>query len=51
MTKEMVIAAWGKPYRKSEIKRKDKIFETWSFSGNRYVEIQEGKVVNVRIYN
>ncbi len=51
MTKEMVTAAWGDPYRKSEIKRKDKIFETWSYSDNRYVEIHDGKVVNVRIYN
>lgn len=51
MTKEMVIAAWGEPYRKSEVKKEDKLLETWSFSGNRYVEILNGKVVNIRIYD
>lgn len=51
MTKEMVIAAWDEPYRKSEYKKQDKLFESWSFSGNRYVEILEGKVVSVRSYN
>lgn len=51
MSREMVTAAWGNPYHKSEIKREDKTIETWSFSNNRYVEIQDSKVVNVRIYN
>lgn len=50
MTKKMVLAAWGEPYRKSEVKREGKVLETWSFSNNRYVEILNGKVVNVRIY-
>ncbi len=51
MSKDMVTVAWGEPYRRSEIKREDKTIETWSFSHNRYVEILDGKVVNVRIYN
>lgn len=51
MTKEMVIAAWGEPYRKSETKKEDKVLETWSFSNRRYVEILDGKVVNIRVYN
>lgn len=50
MTKEMVIAAWGEPYRKTEIKKKDGTLETWSFSNNRYVELLNGKVLNVRVY-
>lgn len=50
MTKEMVIAAWGEPYRKSEIKREKSVLESWSFSDNRYVEILDGKVTNVRVY-
>ncbi|MDE6174882.1 MAG: hypothetical protein K2F88_04885 [Duncaniella sp.] len=50
MTKEMVITAWGEPYRKSEFQTNDKLTESWSFSDNRYVEIQDGKVTNVRIY-
>ncbi len=50
MTKEMVIVAWGEPYRKSEMKREDKSLETWSFSHNRYVDFQDGKAINVRIY-
>lgn len=49
MTKEMVTTAWGEPYRKSEMKEGDKILETWSFSGSRYVEILDGKVVNIRM--
>lgn len=51
MTKEMVIAAWGEPYRKSEIKKEDKMFETWSFPDKHYIDFQDGKVFNVRIYN
>lgn len=50
MTKEMVIAAWGEPYRKSEVKKEEGTLESWSFSDNRYVEILDGKVVNVRVY-
>lgn len=50
MTKEMVIAAWGEPYRKTEIKKKDRTLETWSFSNSRHVELLNGKVLNVRAY-
>lgn len=50
MTREMVIAAWGEPYRKTEIKRQDGTLETWRFSDNRYVELLDGKVLNVRVY-
>lgn len=48
MTKEMVVAAWGEPYRKSTSTVKDKSTEWWSFSDNRYVELQNGKVTNYR---
>lgn len=47
MTKEMVVTAWGEPYRKSKIKKEDEVLEIWSFSGSRYVEILNGKVVNI----
>lgn len=47
MTKEMVVAAWGEPYHKSEVKTEDKVRESWSFSDRRYVNILNGKVVNV----
>lgn len=47
MTKEMVVAAWGEPYHKSEVKTDDKVRESWSFSDRRYVNILNGKVVNV----
>lgn len=50
MTCEMVIAAWGEPYRKTEIKWQDGTLETWRFSDNRYVELLDGKVLNVRVY-
>ncbi len=50
MTREMVIAAWGEPYRKTEIKWQDGTLETWRFSDNRYVELLDGKVLNVRVY-
>lgn len=50
MTCEMVIAAWGEPYRMTEIKRQDGTLETWRFSDNRYVELLDGKVLNVRVY-
>lgn len=50
MTKEMVITAWGEPYRKTEIKKKDGTLETWGFSNNRYVELLNGEVLNVRVY-
>lgn len=50
MTGKMVIAAWGEPYRKSEVKQDGKTLETWSFSDNRYVELLDGKVWNVRTY-
>ena len=50
MTREMVIAAWGEPYRMTEIKRQDGTLETWRFSDNRYVELLDGKVLNVRVY-
>lgn len=50
MTKEMVVVAWGEPYRKSEIKKENGTLETWSFSDNRYVELLNGKVLNVRVY-
>ena len=50
MTKEMVVVAWGEPYRKSEIKKENGTLETWSFSDNRYVELFNGKVLNVRVY-
>lgn len=50
MTKEMVIAAWGEPYRKTEVKREKSTLESWSFSDNHYVELLDGKVVNLRIY-
>lgn len=50
MTKEMIIAAWGEPYRKTEIKKKDRTLETWSFSNSRHVELLNGKVLNVRAY-
>lgn len=50
MTREMVIAAWGEPYRKTEIKRQDGTLETWRFSDNRYVELLDWKVLNVRVY-
>lgn len=50
MTGEMVIAAWGKPYRKSETKAQGKTFETWSFSGNRYVRLTDGVVTSLNIY-
>ena len=50
MTREMVIAAWGEPYRKTEIKRQDGTLETWRFSDNRYVELLDGKALNVRVY-
>lgn len=48
MTKEMLIAAWGEPYHKSTSTVKDKSTEWWSFSDNRYVELQNGKVTNCR---
>ena len=50
MTKEMVVVAWGEPYRKSEIKKENGTLDTWSFSDNRYVELLNGKVLNVRVY-
>lgn len=50
MTCEMVIAAWGEPYRKTEIKWQDGTLETWRFLDNRYVELLDGKVLNVRVY-
>lgn len=50
MTKEMVVAAWGEPYRKREIKKEEGTLETWIFSDNRYVELLNGKVLNVRVY-
>lgn len=51
MTKEMVIAAWGEPYRKTEEKRNGKRFDSWSFPRNRYVDFQDDKVMNVRVYD
>lgn len=50
MTKDMVIAAWGEPFRKSEMKKDGKTLETWYFSDNRYVYMIDGKVVNVSAY-
>lgn len=50
MTREMVITAWGEPYRKSEVRNGGRIVETWYFSDNRYVELLDGKVKNIRIY-
>ena len=38
MTREMVIAAWGEPYHKSEVKKEGRTLETLRFSDNRYVE-------------
>ena len=34
----------------SEIKKENGTLETWSFSDNRYVELFNGKVLNVRVY-
>ena len=50
MTGEMIIAAWGEPYHKSEVKQDGKTLETWRFSENRYVELLDGKVWNVQVY-
>ena len=50
MTREMVIAAWGEPYHKSEVKKEGTTLETLRFSDNRYVELLDGEVQYVRIY-
>ena len=50
MTREMVIAAWGEPYHKSEVKKEGRTLETLRFSDNRYVELLDGEVQYVRIY-
>lgn len=50
MTREMVIAAWGEPYRKLQRKTDGKTLESWSFSDNRYVELLDGKVQYVHVY-
>ncbi|MBV8040562.1 hypothetical protein QVO10_11810 [Bacteroides gallinaceum] len=50
MTREMVIAAWGEPYHKSENKMEGKTLESWFFSDDRYVGLLDGKVYDVRIY-
>ena len=42
MTREMVIAAWGEPYHKSEVKKEGRTLETLRFSDNRYVELLDG---------
>lgn len=50
MTKGMVIAAWGEPYRKTEMKNEKHTHETWIYPDSRYIDILDGKVENVRIY-
>lgn len=50
MTGDMVLKAWGEPYRKSEVRKEGKRLESWSFSYNRYVELQDGVVVRVWTY-
>ena len=50
MTREMVIAAWGEPYHKSEVKKEGQTLETLRFSDNRYVKLLDGEVQYVGIY-
>lgn len=51
MTPEMVLAAWGEPYRKSTTQNETKTAESWAFDRNRYVNFENGKVVYVSSYN
>ena len=50
MTREMVIAAWGEPYHKSEVKKEGRTLETLRFSNDRCVELLDGKVQYVHVY-
>lgn len=47
MTTEMVLEAWGKPYRKSASQNGNKTAESWAFDRNRYVNFENGKVVYI----
>ncbi len=47
MTPEMVLEAWGEPYRKSTSKTTDKTVDYWSFDRNRRVTFENGKVAYI----
>lgn len=51
MTPEMVLEAWGEPYRKSTYQNETKAAESWAFDRNRYVNFENGKVVHISSYN
>lgn len=51
MTPEMVLEAWGEPYRKSAYQNENKTAESWAFDRNRYVNFENGKVVYINSYN
>lgn len=51
MTPEMVLEAWGEPYRKSACQNETETAESWAFDRNRYVNFENGKAVYVSSYN
>lgn len=50
MTPEMVVEAWGEPYRRSIVQNETKTAESWAFDRNRYVNFENGKIVYIRDY-
>ena len=43
MTREMVIAAWGEPYHKSEVKKEGRTLETFAFPTTAMLNCLTGK--------